>query len=211
MTATATDERVRSRLAEDISEAEEALNRAMEAVRRTDEEYTAAAEADLTAWEKLDKTKGDTQGTDVEKAQARAARKREAAFNSAQAALAEAQTAKRRLEDLKKPGELDRRLERAERFVELRVAAKEKDGEPTPTKPKRMSVRDAAVAVLKMKGRAMHSREITKVALEEGLWRSNGNTPEATLNAALAVSAKAGETFVRVAPSVYDLKERADG
>lgn len=78
-----------------------------------------------------------------------------------------------------------------------------------PRGPRKPGVREAAAKVLLDEGRAMHYREITALAIERGLWEPRGKTPEASMNAALAVEAKKGERFVRVAPSVFDLKERA--
>lgn len=68
-----------------------------------------------------------------------------------------------------------------------------------------MTTRDAAVAVLRAEGRAMHYTEITKIAMDRDLWKPKGKTPAATMNASLAVAAKKQDTFTRVAAGVFGL------
>jgi hypothetical protein len=72
-----------------------------------------------------------------------------------------------------------------------------------------MSGAKAAEVVLLSQGRPMHYTEITRVALETGVVKLTGKTPEATMSAYLAKAAKAGDTFVRVEPGIFDLKARA--
>lgn len=51
-----------------------------------------------------------------------------------------------------------------------------------------MKVLDAIETVLKDAGAPLHYEAITKQILEKGLWTAGGKTPEATVNAALAVA-----------------------
>src|SRR5947209_5372714 len=50
-----------------------------------------------------------------------------------------------------------------------------------------MNVLDAAEKVLQAAGSPLHYREITQRILQQGLWQTDGKTPEATINARLAV------------------------
>lgn len=74
-----------------------------------------------------------------------------------------------------------------------------------------MSGPAAAEAVLIHKGKAMHVEDITREMLESGTVRLTGKTPTQTVSAYLAKKAAKGDTFVRVAPGVFDLKDRSDG
>ncbi len=59
---------------------------------------------------------------------------------------------------------------------------------PTPTKPikpKRVSLLDAAATVLAGAKKPMMAKEIVAEVLTRGLWSTNGETPEATLYAAM--------------------------
>lgn len=49
---------------------------------------------------------------------------------------------------------------------------------------------DAVAQVLKELGKPLHYREITKRILDQGLWQTQGKTPEYTINANLAVDIK---------------------
>jgi len=63
--------------------------------------------------------------------------------------------------------------------------------------------------VLQEASEPLHFREITDRILEATLWESDGKTPEATVNAALAVDIKRNgdqSTFVRVSPGVFALR-----
>ncbi|MDF7801289.1 HTH domain-containing protein [Pontiellaceae bacterium B1224] len=77
-----------------------------------------------------------------------------------------------------------------------------------------MSALDAAVRVLEQAGRPLHYREITKQALKSGLWSTAGKTPEATVNARLAVDIKRNgkaSRFARYGRGVFGLnQDRAD-
>ncbi|MEP0915077.1 restriction endonuclease [Leptolyngbya sp. GB1-A1] len=72
-----------------------------------------------------------------------------------------------------------------------------------------MSFSEATLTILREAGEPLHYREIAKRALARGLIQTDGKTPEATLNAILAVDIKQkGETspFFRVKPGVFGLR-----
>lgn len=73
-----------------------------------------------------------------------------------------------------------------------------------------LSFADATVAVLTAEGKPLHYREITQRALTQGLIQTDGKTPEATLNAILAVDIKQkgqSSRFAWVKPGVFGLRE----
>jgi hypothetical protein len=70
------------------------------------------------------------------------------------------------------------------------------------------SFKDIAYQILKEAGKPLHSKEITKIALERGWLKTAGKTPEATMNAQLVVdinSKKDKSRFVKTAPSTFGL------
>ena len=72
------------------------------------------------------------------------------------------------------------------------------------------SFKDIAYQILKEAGKSLHSKEITKIALDRGWLKTAGKTPEATMNAQLVVdinSKKGKSRFVKTAPSVFGLNE----
>lgn len=72
-----------------------------------------------------------------------------------------------------------------------------------------LSFADAAAKVLDLGGTPLHYRELTQQALAQGLIKSDGKTPEASLNAVLAVDIKQKGTqsrFMRVRPGVFGLR-----
>lgn len=106
------------------------------------------------------------------------------------------------------PREFERRKRTAERLDGLRARADKRetgDGDAPP----RMTGKRAATLILQQAGKPLHYREITRLALEGGLIKTAGKTPDATMNAMLATAAKDGDTFVRLDPGIFDLKERA--
>jgi len=71
------------------------------------------------------------------------------------------------------------------------------------------SFKDIAYQILKVSGKPLHYKNITKIALEKGLV-TTGKTPEATMYAVLIVdinSKKENSQFVKIAPSVFGLNE----
>ena len=60
----------------------------------------------------------------------------------------------------------------------------------TSSDVKPVSALAAAQTVLKAAGKPLHYQEITKRILAAGFWRSNGKTPDATINAQLTTSIK---------------------
>jgi hypothetical protein len=81
----------------------------------------------------------------------------------------------------------------------------------TKTTPSKggVDMKEGARQVLARAKGPLHYREITKRILADGKVKTKGKTPAQSVSAKLATSAAKGDTFVRVAPGVYDLKERA--
>ena len=79
-------------------------------------------------------------------------------------------------------------------------------------KQDKLPARQAAEVVLLENGKPMHYREITRVALEQGIVKvKKGATPEQTektMRSYLAGCAQMGVKFKRVDPGVFDLKSR---
>lgn len=84
-------------------------------------------------------------------------------------------------------------------------------------KPEKLPAREAARVVLLGAGGPMHYREITKVALEQGLVKVRGSSRRKpkfeqtvkTVRSYLAGSvAEKGSEFVRVEPGVFDFRNR---
>ena len=72
------------------------------------------------------------------------------------------------------------------------------------------SFKDIAYQILKETGRPLHSKEITKIALNKGWLKTAGKTPEATMNAQLVVdinSKKEKSRFIKTDPSVFWLNK----
>jgi len=73
-----------------------------------------------------------------------------------------------------------------------------------------MTAKEAAAEVLQEAEKPLHYKTITERIFEAGYWASEGETPEATINAQLVVSIneKGGDSpFQRVEPGVYALRE----
>jgi len=71
------------------------------------------------------------------------------------------------------------------------------------------SFKDIAYQILGESGKPLHSKEITKIALNHGWLKTAGKTPEATMNAQLIVdinSKKEKSLFVKTAPSTFALR-----
>ena len=72
------------------------------------------------------------------------------------------------------------------------------------------SFKDVAYKVLKDSGKPLHSKEITKIALKEGLLNTAGKTPEATMKSAIIVDInKKGKDsrFKKHSPSTFCVNE----
>jgi hypothetical protein len=67
--------------------------------------------------------------------------------------------------------------------------------------------KNIAYQVLQEANKPLHSNEITKIAIEQGLLRTTGKTPEATMNAQLItdVNNNAESRFIKFAPSMFAL------
>lgn len=75
------------------------------------------------------------------------------------------------------------------------------------------SFKDIAYQILKEAGKPLHYREITLLAQEKGLLKTEGKTPWATMNAQIAVDIVTnGEhsRFIRRDPGYYYINEKAD-
>ena len=73
-----------------------------------------------------------------------------------------------------------------------------------------MNAIDAVEAVLAEAGEPLGYWEITRRALEKGLWQTEGLTPDATIHARLAVDIKdlgAGSRFQRTGPGLFALRK----
>lgn len=72
------------------------------------------------------------------------------------------------------------------------------------------SFKNIAYRILKEAGESLHSKEITKIALDRGLLKTAGKTPEATMNTQLVVdinSKKNNSRFIKTAPSTFGLNK----
>ncbi|MBU0999454.1 hypothetical protein KKG24_04120 [Patescibacteria group bacterium] len=70
------------------------------------------------------------------------------------------------------------------------------------------SFKELAYQILKEADKPLHSKEITKIALDHGWLKTAGKTPEATMNAQLVVdinSKKDKSRFIKTAPSTFGL------
>jgi len=70
--------------------------------------------------------------------------------------------------------------------------------------------KDIAYQILKEAGEPLHSKEITKIALNRGWLKTAGKTPEATMNAQLVVdinSKKEKSRFIKTGPSIFGLNK----
>jgi len=77
-----------------------------------------------------------------------------------------------------------------------------------------MTALEAALRVLQDEGKRLHYREITKRVLDQGLWKCQGRTPKATINAQLAMNIKKkgkASVFRRVGRGIFALNtDRTD-
>lgn len=68
--------------------------------------------------------------------------------------------------------------------------------------------RNAAIAVLKKAKQPLHYKEITRIALDEGILETEGATPEASMNSRIILDIKHrkdASDFIKTAPSTYKL------
>ena len=78
----------------------------------------------------------------------------------------------------------------------------------TSSDVKPVSALAAAQTVLKAAGKPLHYQEITKRILAAGLWRTNGKTPDATINAQITTSIKKfgdASPFRHTGPGLFTL------
>ena len=73
-----------------------------------------------------------------------------------------------------------------------------------------MTVKDAALQILRSAGEPLHAKEIAKRAIKAGLWQTKGKTPDATIGARLYSDIKTNgdqSTFVKVGPHTFALRD----
>jgi hypothetical protein len=71
--------------------------------------------------------------------------------------------------------------------------------------------RNSAIKILKKEKKPLHSKEITRLALEKGILETEGATPENSMNAQIIMdirNKKELSDFIKVAPSTYDLNPK---
>ncbi len=71
-----------------------------------------------------------------------------------------------------------------------------------------MKIVDAVLLILTEAGEPLHYREITKRMLDQGLWKTNGKTPETAVNASLSTHIKtqgAASRIHRLGPGMFTL------
>jgi hypothetical protein len=86
-------------------------------------------------------------------------------------------------------------------------ASKSTDARSSPSQPREGSVLWAAIEVLRIQDKPMTAREIYAEILERNMAPGlKGKTPEQTVAARLAVSAKRGLLVVRTEPGKFRLK-----
>ena len=72
------------------------------------------------------------------------------------------------------------------------------------------SVLDVAHRILEEAGEPLHYQEIARRMIEQGLWSTKGKTPDATVNARIAVDVKthrAESRFQRTGGGIFALRE----
>lgn len=70
------------------------------------------------------------------------------------------------------------------------------------------SFKDIAFHILKKAGKALHSEEITQIAIRTGLLKSEGKTPAATMGSQLCTDVKSKgkkSRFLKIGPSLFTL------
>jgi hypothetical protein len=75
-----------------------------------------------------------------------------------------------------------------------------------------MSFKSIAYQILKEANKPLHSKELTKIAIQRGLLETAGKTPEATMNAQLIVdinTKKDKSLFIKSGPSIFALNPNA--
>jgi restriction system protein len=73
-----------------------------------------------------------------------------------------------------------------------------------------MSVLSAAIQILKKSGSPLHAKGLASQIIAEGLWKSDGKTPAATVIARLYSDSKSNgdkSPFERVGPQIFALRD----
>ena len=69
---------------------------------------------------------------------------------------------------------------------------------------------ETAKEILKREKKPLHYREITRIAIEKGIIKTKGVTPEASMNAIIATDIKKkgmASDFLKIGKGVYSLNE----
>lgn len=75
------------------------------------------------------------------------------------------------------------------------------------------SFKNIALQILQEVGKPLHSKEITKIALERGWLKTAGKTPEATMNAQIVVDINtkmSASKFIKTGPSTFAINPTPD-
>jgi hypothetical protein len=70
------------------------------------------------------------------------------------------------------------------------------------------TLKEAAKRILQQEKKALHYKDITKLALEQGFFETTGKTPEASINAQITTDIKNKgklSDFIKISPSIYAL------
>lgn len=194
--------------AQKIATKKEALDERIAKLTTREQELATAMEAADAAYEKLSAKaiaagdKGKELAADELAAYREADRASDQAFAQHFAATTALRKAREERERLNDPRVLHRMCEEEAAKQERFRALRERDPATPRARRSGPNVLDAAVAVLEAAPGGMHYREVTKAMRDAG-WQPRGKTPEATVNAALAVAAKKGERVERIAPGIF--------
>ena len=70
--------------------------------------------------------------------------------------------------------------------------------------------KEAAKQILKKHKKPLHYKEITRLALEEGILETDGKTPESSMNAQIVTDIKNkgdASDFIKTAPATYSINQ----
>ena len=72
---------------------------------------------------------------------------------------------------------------------------------------------DSAIQILKEANKPLHTKEITRLALEQGILETDGKTPEASMSSAIILNIrnkKGKADFIKTGPSTFKLNENRE-
>lgn len=70
--------------------------------------------------------------------------------------------------------------------------------------------KSSALKILKESGKPLHYKEITRLALEKGFLKTDGKTPESSMNAQLITDVNnngVNSDFIKTAPATFDINQ----